>query len=39
VEEVAEVPELRRWQVKELGAAFVEALRPHRRETPYRTAD
>ena len=29
VEEVAEVPELRRWQVKELAPAFVEALRPH----------
>ncbi len=29
VEEVAEVPELRRWQVKELAPAFVEALEPH----------
>jgi ribonuclease D len=33
VEEVAEVPELRRWQVKELAPAFVEALRPHRKES------
>jgi len=31
VDEVAEVPELRRWQVKELASAFVEALKPHRR--------
>ena len=31
VEEVAEVPELRRWQVKELAPAFVEALEPHRK--------
>jgi hypothetical protein len=31
VEEVAEVPELRRWQVKELAPAFVEALAPHRK--------
>jgi ribonuclease D len=30
VEEVAEVPELRRWQVKELAPAFVEALRTAR---------
>jgi len=29
VDEVAEVSELRRWQVKELAGAFVEALRPH----------
>jgi ribonuclease D len=31
VEEVAEVNELRRWQVKELAPAFVEALAPHRK--------
>jgi ribonuclease D len=30
VEEVAEVPELRRWQVAELAADFVTALEPHR---------
>jgi ribonuclease D len=40
VEEVAEVPELRRWQVKELAPAFVEALAPHRKEpkeqSPYK---
>jgi ribonuclease D len=33
VEEVAEVPELRRWQVAELGADFVRALEPHRKKT------
>jgi len=42
VEEVAEVPELRRWQVKELAPAFVEALRPHRKpakdESPYKAS-
>jgi len=32
VEEVAEVPELRRWQVAELGADFVRALEPHRKK-------
>jgi ribonuclease D len=32
VEEVAEVPELRRWQVAELGADFVKALEPHRKK-------
>jgi len=31
VEEVAEVNELRRWQVVELAEAFVEALAPHRK--------
>jgi ribonuclease D len=31
VEEVAAGPELRRWQVKELAPAFVEALEPHRK--------
>ncbi|HEX7942316.1 MAG TPA: HRDC domain-containing protein, partial [Gemmatimonadaceae bacterium] len=31
VEEVAEVTELRRWQVAELAEAFVEALAPHRK--------
>jgi ribonuclease D len=31
VEEVAEVTELRRWQVAELGEAFVAALAPHRK--------
>jgi len=30
VEEVAEVSELRRWQVRELAGAFVEALESHR---------
>jgi hypothetical protein len=30
VEELAEVTELRRWQVSELAAAFVAALVPHR---------
>lgn len=34
VDEVAEVNELRRWQVKELAPAFVEALRPHRKAAP-----
>ena len=42
VEEVAEVPELRRWQVKELAPAFVDALRPHRKpakdESPYKAS-
>ena len=32
VEEVAEVPELRRWQVSELAADFVTALEPHRKK-------
>jgi ribonuclease D len=32
VDEVAEVPELRRWQVGELAADFVAALEPHRRK-------
>jgi ribonuclease D len=31
VEEVAEVNELRRWQVAELAEAFVDALAPHRK--------
>jgi ribonuclease D len=31
VEEVGEVAELRRWQVRELGEAFVAALEPHRK--------
>jgi len=31
VEEVAEVGELRRWQVAELAESFVEALAPHRK--------
>jgi ribonuclease D len=30
-EEVAEVTELRRWQVRELGEAYVSALEPHRK--------
>jgi ribonuclease D len=45
VEELAEVTELRRWQVRELGAAFVAALEPHRKSrsveagaSPYREA-
>ena len=32
VAEVAEVPELRRWQVGELAADFVKALEPHRKK-------
>jgi ribonuclease D len=32
VDEVAEVPELRRWQVAELAADFVKALEPHRKK-------
>jgi ribonuclease D len=32
VEELAEVAELRRWQVRELGEAFVKALQPHRKD-------
>ena len=32
VEEIAEVPELRRWQVAELAADFVRALEPHRKK-------
>lgn len=40
VEEVAEVNELRRWQVRELAGAFVEALEPHRKQakdqSPYK---
>ena len=32
VEEVAEVPELRRWQVAELAEDFVRALEPHRKK-------
>jgi ribonuclease D len=40
-EEVAEVTELRRWQVSELAEAFVAALAPHRKtkraaESPYK---
>jgi ribonuclease D len=33
VDELMEVPELRRWQSRELGAAFVAALEPHRKGT------
>ena len=38
VEELAEVSELRNWQKAELGAAFVKALVPHRKEaaSPYK---
>ena len=32
VDELAEVTELRRWQVAELGADFVRALEPHRKK-------
>ncbi|MEO8560816.1 MAG: ribonuclease D [bacterium] len=32
VEELAEVTELRRWQARELGEAFVAALAPHRKD-------
>ena len=32
VEEIAEVPELRRWQDAELAADFVRALEPHRKK-------
>jgi len=41
-EEVETVPELRRWQARELGEAFVKALVPHRKTatqssvSPYR---
>ena len=37
IEELEEVTELRRWQVRELGEAFVAALEPHRKkeESPY----
>jgi ribonuclease D len=31
IEELAEIPELRRWQVELLGADFLAALAPHRR--------
>lgn len=31
LEELAEIPELRRWQVEVLGPDFLEALAPHRR--------
>jgi ribonuclease D len=33
VDEVAEIPELRRWQAGVLGADFVKALDPHRRKS------
>jgi ribonuclease D len=45
LEDLAEVPEVRRWQVDVLGADFLRALAPHRRavapanpaaESPYR---
>ena len=43
VEELAQVPELRRWQRSVLGPRFIEALKPHRKakssdvsESPYR---
>jgi ribonuclease D len=32
LDELAEVTELRRWQVSELGADFVRALEPHRKK-------
>lgn len=32
-DEVAEIPELRRWQAEVLGADFVRALEPHRKKT------
>lgn len=36
-EEILEIPEFRRWQVEEMGAAFVKALEPWRKkESPYR---
>lgn len=31
MEALREIPELRQWQVEELGAAFLEALAPHRK--------
>ncbi|HEY2027140.1 MAG TPA: HRDC domain-containing protein, partial [Gemmatimonadaceae bacterium] len=39
ISEVREIPELRRWQVAELGEAFVTALAPHRKAeaSPYKS--
>jgi ribonuclease D len=31
IEAMREIPELRRWQVQELGADFLAALAPHRK--------
>jgi ribonuclease D len=39
VEELAEVTELRRWQVGELASAFVAALAPHRKGAGKRTLE
>jgi ribonuclease D len=39
VDELAEIPELRRWQVEEMGAAFVEALRGFKPKAKQPTAD
>jgi hypothetical protein len=37
VEGLAAVPEFRRWQIEELGAGFVQALKPWRKkDSPYR---
>lgn len=38
LEELAEVAELRQWQRNELGAAFIKALEPHRKQAA-KTAD
>jgi ribonuclease D len=35
-EQLLEIPELRQWQREALGAAYVEALKPHRVDSPYR---
>ncbi|HEY2066539.1 MAG TPA: HRDC domain-containing protein [Gemmatimonadaceae bacterium] len=39
IDEMREIPELRRWQVAELGDAFVAALAPHRKAetSPYKS--
>jgi ribonuclease D len=39
IDEMREIPELRRWQVAELGDAFVAALTPHRKAetSPYKS--
>jgi ribonuclease D len=34
VEDVAAIPELRRWQVEVFGRAFVDALKPHQKPEP-----
>jgi ribonuclease D len=42
IEELGEIPELRRWQIEELGEGFVEALKPYaakKDRSPYREDD